>query len=332
MDEIVNKVVLKLEGQLSEEDIRKVRDAVQIVMTDYKVERISTEVAKYEYQLPECYRYYMASKTMDGKLSERSRQQYSICLESMLYRLQLPVEMITSKHLRGYILEISQKPDGKRLAASTLNQRKAIIRSFFQWLTEEEYITKDPSLRLHHERVNVKPEPVFTDLQMEQIREACTNLRDRAIVSLLVSSGIRITECVELKKEDVDLSQREAVVLGKGNKYRTVYFDARAEFDIRNYLKTRNDDQPYLFITMKKPYKALDSDSVRDRLWKIANSTGISRIHPHRFRHTMATNLVEKGCSITDVQIMLGHTKVDTTLRYTHKSTSKVKQAYERFA
>lgn len=332
MDEIINKVVVRLEGQLSKEDIRKVRDAMQMVMIGYNVEPISTEVVKYDYQLPECYRYYMAAKTMDGKLSEKSVEQYKLCLESMLHRLQLPVGQITAKHLRGYLLEISHKPDGTRLAAATLNQRKSIIRSFFQWLSEEDFITNNPALRLHHEKVSVKPEPVFTDIQLEEIRDACDRVRDAAIIELLVSSGIRINECSCLKKEDVDLDSREATVLGKGSKYRTVYFSARAEFLIRSYLQSRTDDSPYLFVTLRNPHRMLKTNSIRDIMKKISNESGIPKIHPHRFRHTMATNLVEKGCDITDVQQMLGHTKLDTTMRYTHTSKKKVKAAHERFA
>lgn len=331
MNEVINKVTLKLEGKLSDQDLRLVRDTLQMVLTDYEVKQVTTELAPYEYRLPDCYKYYMAAKTMDGRLSEKSREQYKLCLEAMLYRLQLPVEQITANHLRAYLMEISVK-NGKQLSASTMNQRKSIIRSFFSWLAEEEYISKDPSLRLHTERVSRKPEPTFTDLQMEQIRSACSCIRDMSIISFLVSSGVRITECVQLKKEDVDLDQREAVVLGKGNKFRTVYFDARTEFELRRYLQTRTDDSPYLFVTRRRPYRDVDPNTVREIMSNISKKTGITKIHPHRFRHTMATNLVEKGCDITDVQQMLGHTKLDTTMRYTHTSKKKVKAAHERYA
>ena len=332
MNEIINKVTLKLEGKLSDQDLRLVRDTLQMVLTGYTVEPVCTEVVPYEYQLPDCYRYFLAAKTMDGRMSAKSRQQYQLCLEPMLRRMQLPVEQITANHLRAYLLEISTKPDGKQLSPATMNQRKSIIRSFFAWLAEEEYIQKDPSLKLHQEKVNRKPEPVFTDLQMEQIRAACKNIRDEAVMCFLVSSGVRITECVELKKEDVDLDQREAVVLGKGNKYRTVYFDARTEFALRKYLNSRKDDSPYLFVSLRAPYDQIKPGAIRSRMMKISKETGIEKIHPHRMRHTMATNLVEKGCDITDVQQMLGHTKLDTTMRYTHTSKKKVKAAHERYA
>lgn len=332
MDEILNKVTMQLEGKLSDQDLRQVRDALRIVLTGYKVEPISAALAPYEYQLPECYQYYIAAKAMDGKMSERSRRQYKMCIESLLYTLRLPVDQITTSHIRAYLLQISTKPDGTHLAAATMNQRKSIIRSFFAWLTEEEYISKDPSLKLHQEKVSRKPEPIFNDIQMEQIRAACKCDRDRAIISFLVSSGVRVTECVELKKSDVDLDQREAVVLGKGGKFRTVYFDARTEFEIRRYLETRTDDDPHLFVTRRKPYKEVDPSTIRATMANISKETGIAKIHPHRFRHTMATNLVERGCDITDVQQMLGHNKLDTTLRYTHTSKKKVKAAHEKYA
>lgn len=332
MNDIINKVTLKLEGKISDQDLRLVRDTLQMVLTDYTVEPVCTEVVPYEYQLPDCYRYFLAAKTMDGRMSPRSRRQYQLCLEPMLRRMQIPVEQITSNHLRAYLMEISVKPDGTKLSAATMNQRKSIIRSFFAWLAEEEYIQKNPALRLHQEKVSRKPEAVFTDIEMEQIRAACTCLRDAAMISFLVSSGVRVTECVELKRSDVDLDQREAVVLGKGSKYRTVFFDGRAEFDIRRYLSSRTDDSPYLFVTRRKPYRDVDPGTVRLMMAKISKQTGIQKIHPHRFRHTMATDLVEKGCDIVDVQQMLGHTKIDTTMRYTHTSKKKVKAAHEKFA
>lgn len=332
MNEIVNKVTLKLEGKLSDQDIRLVRDTLQMVLTGYTVEPVCTEVVPYEYQLPDCYKYFLAAKTMDGRMSPKTREQYRLCLEPMLRRMQLPVEQITANHLRAYLLEISTKPDGRQLSPATMNQRKSIIRSFFAWLAEEEYIQKDPSLKLHQEKVNRKPEPVFNDLQMEQIRAACTCLRDEALIGFLVSTGVRITECVELKKEDVDLDEREAVVLGKGGKYRTVYFDARTEFDLRRYLSSREDDDPHLFVTRRAPHKEVEPCTIRAMMTKISKATGIEKIHPHRFRHTMATGLVEKGCDITDVQQMLGHTKLDTTMRYTHTSKKKVKAAHEKYA
>ena len=331
MDEIINKVVLNLEGKLSDDDIKKVRNAMVSVMINYDFAPKSTEIVPYDYQLPDCYRYFMAAKKMDGKMSARSERQYRMCLESMLYRFQLPVDKITKDHLRGYILEISVKPNGKNIAASTLNQRKSIIRSFFSWLYEEEYISKNPSLFLHGEKINLKPEPVFTDMEMEKIRAACSCIRDQAIITFLVSSGVRITECVELKKEDVDLDNREAVVLGKGRKYRTVYFDARTEFLLRTYLSERTDDDPHIFVTRRKPYKDVEPNSVRYIMSKISKATGIAKIHPHRFRHTMATNMVEKGGSISDVKEILGHSKVETTMRYTHSSKAKVKSEYKKY-
>lgn len=332
MDEIINKVILKLEGKLSDQELRLVRDTMQMVLTGYKVDKISTEVAPYEYQLPECYKMYMAAKIMDGKLSERSRVLYRDVLERMLRTLQLPVEQITANHLRGYILQMATGPNGRRIAPATLNNRKSIIRSFFQWLTEEEYISRDPSLRLHQERVSRKPEPIFTDIQMEQIRAACHTLRDLAMVDFLASSGVRITECCELKMADLDLDNREAVVYGKGGKYRTVYFDARAEYSLRSYLKSKKAVTEYVFTINRAPFSPCTRQGTARMLKEIEKETGIAGIHPHRFRHTMATKMVEKGCDITDVQQMLGHTKLDTTMRYTHTSKQKTKLAHEKYA
>jgi len=344
-NEFVNKVVLSLVDKLSSKDIRLVKDAVTCILEDYVVTRNCTDIVVSEYVLPDCYKMYIASKTMNGEFSsEGTIKLYKDVIEKMLYTFALPVDQITTNMLRGYFAKMQATPSmltGKVPSNNTINNRKCIVRSFFQWLTEEEYIVKDVSARIKGERTALKPEPIFTDMQLEMMRAACkkkpvngwqfSKYRDLAIVDVLSSTGVRVKELCGIDIEDVNLDDRKIVVFGKGNKYRTVYFDVRAEFSIRRYLKETGRKTGALFVTKRSPHNRLDTDDVRNLLNIISKRTGIADIHPHRFRHTVATRLVEKGCDIYYVKEILGHSSIETTLRYVHTFDSKVKSSYEKY-
>jgi len=211
----------------------------------------------------------------------------------------------------------------------------------FQWLAEEEYIAKDVSARIKSERTDIRPEPIFTDMQLEMMRAACkkkpangwqfSRYRDLAIVDVLSSTGVRVKELCGIDIEDINLDDRKIIVFGKGNKYRTVYFDVRTEFSIRRYLKETGRKSGALFVTKRNPHDRLSTANIRKLLNIISERTGIENVHPHRFRHTVATRLVEKGCDIYYVKEILGHSKIETTLRYVHTSDEIVKNSYDKY-
>ena len=344
-NDFVDKVVLSLVGKLSDKDIKLVKDALINALGNYEVTRACTEVVVSGYELPDCYKMYIAAKTMNGEFSSKGTiKLYKDVLEKMLYTFAVPVDQITTNMLRGYFAKMQTTPSvltGKVPSNNTINNRKCIVRSFFQWLTEEEYISKDVSARIKGERIDLKPEPVFTDMELERMRAACkkkppngwkfSKYRDLAIVDVLSSTGVRVKELCDINIEDVNLDERKIVVFGKGNKYRTVYFDVRTEFSIRRYLKETGRKTGALFVTKRKPHSRLGTDDVRNLLNAISERTGIIDIHPHRFRHTLATKLVEKGCDIYYVKEILGHSSIETTLRYVHTSEIKVKNSYDRY-
>lgn len=324
--------IMMLDESFSEEQISFIKETMNVYTMGFNITPVATEMIVTDYQLPKAYYIYIAAKTQDGKMSESSRAQYTMCLEDMLYTIALPLECITINHLRMYIHKISiNRITGKRLSQNTLNQRKSIIRSFFKWLYDEEYIPKDPSLRIKHERPKSKPRVAYKDTEIEALRDSCTSPRDRAIVDLLSSSGIRVSECVGLNITDVDFSNREIIVYGKGGKWRTTYIDGRTVVSLQRYLSQRTDDNVALFVSSKKPYGRLTTDAVRRSLHKLTDLSGVEDIIPHKFRHTMATKAINNGMPLESIQAILGHSETDTTLRYAHVSTEKIKRDHQTY-
>lgn len=323
---------LRLQGVLPPEQIRAVRDLLNIYTTGFEIKQVTTELSVPDYQLPEAYYIYMASKEQDGRMRPGTKEQYRLCLENLLFFLKMPLDRITVNHLRLFLQETgTNRKTGEPLSKVTLNQRKSIIRSFFSWLYEEEYIPKDPSLRIRPDHTQPKPRTAYLDVQVESLRHACTSDRERAIVDLLISSGIRISECVGLNIADVDLAKREIIVLGKGGKWRTTYMDAAAEVSLRKYLESRDDDNPALFVSERKPHKRLTTSAVRRALHNLEPEAGVDNIIPHRFRHTTATNAINSGMPVESVQAILGHSEIGTTMRYAHVSNDKVKADHQRY-
>ena len=324
---------LKLTGVLPPEQVRAVRDLLSVYTIGYKIEPVKMDVIVQDYQLPQAYFIFLAAKEQDGRMKPGTREQYRMCLEDLLFKLRLPLEDITVNHLRLYIQDASRnRKTGRPVSKNTLNQRKSIIRSFFSWLYEEEYIEKDPSVRIKPERADAKPRTAYQDTQVEALRRACNNLRDRAIVDLLRSSGIRVAECVGLDRRDVDLDGREITVFGKGEKWRVSYIDAAAVVSIRAYLATRTDENEALFVSERAPHRRLSTSGVRKALHRLTPESGVQNVIPHRFRYTMATDALLAGMPVESVQSVLGHSRIETTMHYAHVCRAKVKTDYQRFA
>lgn len=331
-DSFVDGFFLKLEPYFEPEQNKKICEMLRIYTMGFTISPIRTELAVAEYRLPTAYHVYMAAKAQDGKMTERSKEQYKMCLEGLLFFLKIPVDQITVNHIRMYLNEIAvNKRTGKPLSGETLNQRKSIIKSFFRWLYEEEYVEKDPSVRIKREKPNSKPREKYEDTDIEKIRNACQCERDIAIIDLLASSGIRVSECVGLNRDDVDLDKRELTVYGKGGKWRTTYMDARTVVSIRKYLESRQDDCTALFVSKRKPYKRISTAALRRCLHGLTAGSGVEDIIPHRFRHTVATRAMEKDMPPDSVREMLGHSDIKTTMHYTHINREKVRSDYQRY-
>lgn len=270
---------------------------------------------------------FLDAKTIEG-CSWRTIQYYRVTIKKMLDNVIEPVRKITTEDMRTYLADY-QKING--CSKVTVDNIRRNLSSFFSWLEEENYILKSPMRRIHKIKTNQLVKEVISDEDIERLRDKCACKRDLAMIDLLYSTGIRVGELVNLNISDIDFEARECVVFGKGGKERKVYFDAKAKLHLQKYLESRNDLNPALFVTLDSPYNRLKISGVEIRIRELGRSVKLSRIHPHKFRRTMATRAIDKGMPIEQVQKILGHSQIDTTMQYAMVNQSNVKMSHIKF-
>ena len=271
-------------------------------------------------------RFYEA-KRLEG-CSERTIRYYRLTICKMLETLAMPLVHMTTEHLRTYLSDYQEE---RKCSKLNMDNIRRILSSFFSWLEDENYILKSPVRRIHKIRMECPVKEAYTDEALEQMRDNCGSVRDLAIIDLLSSTGMRVGELVGLNRADIDFENRECVVFGKGGKERPAYFDARTKIHLKNYLGTRSDDNPALFVSLASPHSRLKISGVEIRLRRLGRRLGINRVHPHKFRRTMATRAIDKGMPVEQVQRLLGHSKIDTTMQYALVNQSNVKNSHRRF-
>ncbi len=275
----------------------------------------------------ELLKAFIAAKRVEG-CSEKSIKYYKTTLEAMLGKLDKSVKTIVTEELREYLSEYQKNSKASKV---TIDNIRRILSSFFSWLEDENYILKSPARRIHKIKTGKTVKETYTDEELELMRDHCDTSRDLAIIDLLASTGMRVGELVALNKKDIDFEKRECIVLGKGDKERKVYFDARAKIHLEEYLKERSDDNPALFVTLNQPNERLKISGVEIRVRKLGKELNINKVHPHKFRRTLATRAIDKGMPIEQVQVLLGHTKIDTTLQYAMVNQNNVKMAHQKY-
>ena len=270
---------------------------------------------------------FLSSKKVEG-CSDKTLRYYKATIEKMLTTIQIGVTHITTDDLRRYLARYEQESSCSK---ANIDNIRRILSSFFSWLEDENYILKSPVRRIHKIKTTKPVKEVYTDEALEIMRDNCDNLRDLAIIDLLSSSGIRVGELVKLNIADVDFENRECVVLGKGNKERPVYFDARTKIHLKNYLLSRTDDNPALFVSLLEPHNRLEISGVEIRLRKLGRMLDIPKVHPHKFRRYVATRAIDKGMPVELLQRLLGHSKIETTMEYAMVNQANVKLSHRRF-
>lgn len=270
---------------------------------------------------------FLNAKKIEG-CSERTLAYYKTTVEKLLDGIADPIRKVTTDDIREYLASYQGLNDCSK---TTIDNIRRNISSFFTWLEEEDYIIKSPMRRIHKIKTTKTVKEVISDEEIEKIRDKCKNLRDLAIVDLLYSTGIRIGELVRLNVDDIDFEERECIVFGKGDKERRVYFDAKTKIHLIGYINSRSDDNPALFVTLDAPYDRLKISGVEIRLRRLGRELGINRVHPHKFRRTMATRAIDKGMPVEQVQKLLGHSQIDTTMRYAIVNQTNVKVAHRKF-
>lgn len=270
---------------------------------------------------------FLSAKKVEG-CSERSVNYYSSTLDNLIKSLEKPFNQIETEDLRVYLSEYQKKNDASK---QTIDNIRRILSSFFTWLEDEDYILKSPVRRIHKIKTMKQVKETYSDESLERLRDNCKTIRDLALIDMLASTGMRVGELVKLNRVDVDFVNRECVVLGKGSKERVVYFDARTKLHLQNYLNSRTDDNEALFVSLLEPHNRLEIAGVEIMLRKLGRSLEINKVHPHKFRRTLATRAIDKGMPIEQVQKLLGHQKIDTTMEYAIVDQQNVKNSHKKF-
>lgn len=270
---------------------------------------------------------FLSAKQVEG-CSERSVNYYSSTLDNLIKSLVKPFNQIETEDLRVYLSDYQKKNNASK---QTIDNIRRILSSFFTWLEDEDYILKSPVRRIHKIKTMKQVKETYSDEALERLRDNCKTIRDLALIDMLASTGMRVGELVKLNRVDVDFVNRECVVLGKGSKERVVYFDARTKLHLQNYLNSRTDDNEALFVSLLEPHNRLEIAGVEIMLRKLGRSLEINKVHPHKFRRTLATRAIDKGMPIEQVQKLLGHQKIDTTMEYAIVDQQNVKNSHKKY-
>lgn len=320
MEEKLVNILNEMAEYLSVSQMKKLQEVLLNNLVSEPAKQ--TEISNKDY-----LKLFLDAKRIEG-CSERTLQYYKVTVEHMLQKLSTPLRKMTTDEIRTYLVDYQK--DG-RCSKVTVDNIRRNISSFFSWLEEEDYILKSPMRRIHKIKTKTVVKDVISDESIEKMRDACKEIRDLAIIDLLYSTGIRVGELVRLNIDDVKLEQRECVVFGKGDKERRVYFDAKAKIHLIEYLAERTDNNPALFVSLDAPFTRLQISGVEIRLRELGRKLSLNRIHPHKFRRTMATRAIDKGMPIEQVQKILGHSQIDTTMQYAIVNQSNVKNSHQKY-
>ena len=320
MEEKIVTIINKMADYLNISQMKKLQEVLLRTFSE-------NEIQKEEISNDEYLRLFLDAKRIEG-CSERTIQYYSVTVERMLQSIENPVRKISTEEIRKYLVDYQKINDCSKVTVDNIRRN---ISSFFSWLEEEDYILKSPMRRIHKIKTKQPVKEIISDEAIELLRDHCQCSRDLAMIDLLYSTGIRVGELVNLNISDVDFEARECVVFGKGDKERKVYFDAKAKLHLLNYLNKRNDDNPALFVTLDAPHDRLKISGVEMRIRTLGRKLNMGKIHPHKFRRTMATRAIDKGMPIEQVQKILGHSQIDTTMQYAIVNQTNVKTSHQKF-
>lgn len=319
--------------------IRTINSEMNSYLNNYQLEKLNEilEYSFYNYDVIELEKnkketenyieLFIASKKVEG-CSDRTLNYYLTTIDNMMENIDKDIKTIDTNDLRNYLTEYQKKNNCSKV---TIDNVRRILSSFFSWLEDEDYIIKSPIRRIHKIKTTKVVRETYTDETLEKLRDGCIEIRDLAMIDFLTSTGVRVGELVKLNKEDINFEDRSCIVFGKGSKEREVYFDARTKLHLEKYLSERNDANPALFVSLLSPYERLEISGVEIRLRKLGNDLELQRVHPHKFRRTMATKAIDKGMPIEQVQRLLGHAKIDTTLQYAMVNQNNVKLSHHRY-
>lgn len=320
MEEKLVKIINEMADYLNIAQMKKLQEVLIKNLSDARPEK--EQISNEEY-----LKMFIEAKQIEG-CSARTLQYYQVTIDHLLKNTDTMIRKITTDEIRTYLAEYQQRNNCSKVTVDNVRRN---ISSFFSWLEEEDYILKSPMRRIHKIKTKQPVKEIISDEVIERLRDNCRCSRDLAMIDLLYSTGIRVGELVGLNISDIDFEERECVVYGKGDKERRVYFDAKAKLHLQNYINSRTDTNPALFVTLDSPYERLKISGVEIRVRELGRKLNIEKIHPHKFRRTMATRAIDKGMPIEQVQKILGHSQIGTTMQYAIVNQNNVKTSHRRY-
>jgi site-specific recombinase XerD len=327
IQKLMNNIIQGMLGTLNNLQLKKLQIVLQLELNNY-LESENTEDNQHKgEENKKILDAFIEAKRIEG-CSEKSLKYYRTTIDKMIVSVDKRIQEIDTDDIRNYLTEYQKDKGSSKV---TIDNMRRIFSSLFTWLEDEDYILKSPVRRIHKIKSSIVVKETYSDEALEKMRDNCDNLRDLAIIDMLASTGMRVGELVLLNREDINFAERECIVLGKGDKERIVYFDARTKIHLQNYLDERTDSEKALFVTLKAPYNRLQIGGVEARIRQIGSQLDIDKCHPHKFRRTLATMAIDKGMPIEQLQQLLGHKKIDTTLQYAMVKQSNVKNAHRKY-
>lgn len=324
-EELMEEVMQHMLSYLDNAQMRQLRQVMEQALCRYDVTDL--EMKPEEDDSHALIARFIAAKRIEG-CSEKTLKYYQTTINAMVVSLGKNVRHIHTEDLRTYLTGYQSKKQSSRV---TIDNIRRILSSFFSWLEDEDYIIKSPVRRIHKVKTASSIKETYSDEDLEKMRDKCEELRDIAMIDMLASTGMRVGEMVLLNRDDINFAERECVVFGKGDKERIVYFDSRAKLHLQEYLDSRTDDNPALFVTLRAPYERIQIGGIEHRLREMGKRLNIPKVHPHKFRRTLATMAIDKGMPIEQLQRLLGHQRIDTTLQYAMVKQSNVKMAHRKY-
>lgn len=324
-EDLITEVMQQMLAYLDNAQMMQLKQVMEQTLFHYDVsgEKEKTE----EDDSSELAARFIAAKRVEG-CSEKTLKYYQTTIDAMISVIDKNVRHIQTEDLRTYLTNYQSKKQSSRV---TIDNIRRILSSFFSWMEDEDYIIKSPVRRIHKVKTASSIKETYSDEDLEKMRDNCEELRDLAMIDILASTGMRVGEMVLLNRDDINFAERECVVFGKGDKERIVYFDARAKLHLQEYLESRTDNNPALFVTLRSPHERIQIGGIEHRLREMGKRLNIPKVHPHKFRRTLATIAIDKGMPIEQLQRLLGHQRIDTTLQYAMVKQSNVKIAHRKY-
>ena len=327
--EVISNITKDMENSLTDYQLNKLKES--LIINFERVEFIiKTDEIKHQEELEENKKMidsFISSKQVEG-CSDRTIKYYKEIIEKFVNDFDKSIKQISTNEIRNYL---SNYKDNSSCGSTTIDNIRRVLSSFFSWLEDEDYIIKSPVRRIHKIKTAIVVKEVLTDENLERLRDECENIRDLSLIELLISTGMRVGELVNLNISSLNFEDRSCIVLGKGNKEREVYFDAKTKLHLKEYIAKRNDSNEALFVSMREPHQRLSISGIELIIRTLGMNSNINKVHPHKFRRTLATMAIDKGMPVEQVQKLLGHVKIETTMHYALVNQSNVKISHRRY-